>query len=245
MAEIMMKKFKKYWSECSLVLAVAYVLNPGCKMKFVDNYYTEIYGKAKSETYTSNVVNALYTIYAEYVPVSNSVHTMQQPSTSHDSGGVVSENIVSMKAKRMACWYQREGIGNSETKSELDLYLDESLSPLKELSILDWWKINSPKYPTLSKMARDILCIPVSSVPSEAAFSSGGRVVSDSRASLSHNSIEALVYGESWLPDLFSPSVLVEDFSKLGVADIDIDLEDDNESATQEVHTIYSDEDIE
>ena len=36
---------------------------------------------------------------------------------------------------------------------------------------LEWWKINENQYPRLSKMARDFLAIPSTSVPSEQCFS--------------------------------------------------------------------------
>jgi hypothetical protein len=55
-----------------------------------------------------------------------------------------------------------------QSSNELDRYLKEELTPRKvEVDILEWWKINSSKYPILSKMARDILAIPPSTVPSE------------------------------------------------------------------------------
>uniref|UniRef100_A0A3Q7FHP9 HAT C-terminal dimerisation domain-containing protein n=1 Tax=Solanum lycopersicum TaxID=4081 RepID=A0A3Q7FHP9_SOLLC len=37
-----------------------------------------------------------------------------------------------------------------------------------------WWKVNSPRFPFLSEMARDVLAIPVSSVASECASSTAG-----------------------------------------------------------------------
>ncbi|GAU34710.1 hypothetical protein TSUD_29520 [Trifolium subterraneum] len=39
--------------------------------------------------------------------------------------------------------------------------------------LLNWWKVNSTKYPILGQMARDILAIPLSTVASESAFSTG------------------------------------------------------------------------
>jgi hypothetical protein len=76
----------------------------------------------------------------------------------------------------------------------------EELTPRKvEVDILEWWKINSIKYPVLSKMARDILAIPASTIPSESAFSTGGRVISDYRGSLACSTVEALVCLQDWL----------------------------------------------
>lgn len=57
-------------------------------------------------------------------------------------------------------------------KSELEKYLEEPLlnkgSPKDEFNfdILSWWKLNAPEYPTLSKISRDVLVVPVTSVAS-------------------------------------------------------------------------------
>ncbi|WOL20391.1 Zinc finger BED domain-containing protein [Canna indica] len=59
-------------------------------------------------------------------------------------------------------------------KSELDNYLEEKVLPPnsdEEFDILAWWKSNGLKYPTLQKIARDFLTIPISIVASESAFS--------------------------------------------------------------------------
>ena len=48
-------------------------------------------------------------------------------------------------------------------------------------------------------MARDFLAIPLSTVPSESAFSLGGRILGKSRSSLTPEMLEALVCGKDWL----------------------------------------------
>ena len=47
-------------------------------------------------------------------------------------------------------------------------------------------------------MACEILSVPISTVASEASFSTGGRVVSDKRCGLSPETIEALVCLKDW-----------------------------------------------
>ena len=47
-------------------------------------------------------------------------------------------------------------------------------------------------------IARDVLTVPVSIVPSEAAFSAGGRVVSKKRCNLSPEAIEAVICLKFW-----------------------------------------------
>ncbi|KAH9677883.1 transmembrane ascorbate ferrireductase 1 [Citrus sinensis] len=61
---------------------------------------------------------------------------------------------------------------------ELDSYLDEKvISRMEDFNILSWWKTNANRYPTLARIARDILAIPITTVASESAFNTSGRVL--------------------------------------------------------------------
>ena len=61
---------------------------------------------------------------------------------------------------------------------ELDQYLENDLMPrIVDFDILAWWKSNGPKYPTLQRIARDILAIQVSTVVSESSFSTSGQLL--------------------------------------------------------------------
>ncbi|CAN0830004.1 Zinc finger BED domain-containing protein DAYSLEEPER, partial [Linum grandiflorum] len=87
-------------------------------------------------------------------------------------------------------------------KNELDTYLeDKVLRRSVDFDILNWWKANSTKYPTLSLIARDVLAIPISTVASESAFSAGGRLISAQRSRLHVKTVEALMCTQSWLLD--------------------------------------------
>ena len=59
--------------------------------------------------------------------------------------------------------------------------------------------MNSSSYSILSLVARDVLAIPVSTVASEFAFSTGGRVLDPFCNSLSPNTVEALICTQNWL----------------------------------------------
>jgi hypothetical protein len=62
-----------------------------------------------------------------------------------------------------------------------------------------WWKENALRYPVLSKVARDVFAIPVSTVASESAFSLGKRIMDPFRSSLTPKMVEALVCCCDWL----------------------------------------------
>ena len=82
---------------------------------------------------------------------------------------------------------------------KLESILLDNLEKLGSSDILDWWKLNASNYPILSKMARDILTIPISTVISESAFSTSGRILDAFRSSLSPKTVEALVCSQNWL----------------------------------------------
>ncbi|KAG8477808.1 hypothetical protein CXB51_027771 [Gossypium anomalum] len=88
-----------------------------------------------------------------------------------------------------------------ESKSELDRYLgeDEEVNNSSSFDLLLWWKMNSPRFPILAQMARDILATPISTVASESAFSTGGRVFDSFRSSLTPLMVETLVCTQDWL----------------------------------------------
>ena len=51
----------------------------------------------------------------------------------------------------------------------------------------------------LSKMAKDVLAVPVSTVASESAFSTRGRILDPFQSSLSPLMVQNLVYAQNWL----------------------------------------------
>jgi len=99
-----------------------------------------------------------------------------------------------------ADWGQHQSAQQMSKTNELDKYLEEeTMSVGVELDILQYWKMHSGTYPTLARMARDILAVPASTVASESAFSSAERTVSDYRSRLKSETIEALICFQDWL----------------------------------------------
>jgi len=85
-------------------------------------------------------------------------------------------------------------------KSELDKYLSEDNEELsKSFDIMKWWKRNATRFSIMSRMSRDLLAIPISTVASELAFSSCGRTLDDFRTSLTPTMVERLVCTNDWL----------------------------------------------
>ncbi|KAM3395066.1 hypothetical protein P3S68_004071 [Capsicum galapagoense] len=110
------------------------------------------------------------------------------------------------------------------TKSELDKYLGENQEPVLEpgskcesedFDILNWWKVNSPRFPIISQLARDVLAIPMLSVASKYAFSTGDRILDPFRSSLTSKYVQYLICVQDWPRQETSPICVEENLEFL------------------------------
>ncbi|KAH9750902.1 BED-type domain-containing protein [Citrus sinensis] len=228
MAIKMKENFDKYGDGCfkiNKLLIVAFVLDPRGKMKFATHCFEKLYGKdsAKCVEMKEMVKNLLIKLYesynAQYKPGgSGSASGSASGSTSRsqnlairsgngsnfwdlgDDNDVMIEDPFSEFSKAVAV-----SEGSPELSNELDLYLMEKTEKIAKsnlgtkFDILLWWRVNSANYPILSSIARDVLAIPVSTVASESAFSTGGCILDQYRSSLTPDMVEALVLLQNWL----------------------------------------------
>jgi hypothetical protein len=98
-------------------------------------------------------------------------------------------------------WSEHTSAKRNQVNSEYDRYLHDDLFSCDDDSfdILNWWKMHASKYRTLAAMARDILAVTASTVPSESAFSTGGHIINDHRTRLASSTVEALLCFQDWL----------------------------------------------
>jgi Domain of unknown function (DUF4413) len=81
----MQNKYNKYWSDFSLIFAIAVVLDPRYKMKIVEYAFQKIHG-INSVGQLENVVGALYNLYHEYeTQVANELVSMNVVASSLES----------------------------------------------------------------------------------------------------------------------------------------------------------------
>ena len=95
---------------------------------------------------------------------------------------------------------------NQPKRNELNLYL-ESACELEDVNILDYWKLNSNKFPILSKIAKYYLCCLGSSVLSETAFKKSSSFLSKKRSKMSFNNLRNLMLVDDWIHNFDSPNV--------------------------------------
>lgn len=198
----MREKFKKYWGECNLVMAIAAVLDPLYKMKLIEFCFPKIYSSIEAGRHITVVREALYALFYEYVNATSFADSaMTSSSYNHD---LVAVSGVSKSVAEFDEWATI--IDSIEPiKSDLDVYLEEGRLINKgntnsvKFDALEWWKTNTLKFRILSDMARDILSIPISTVASESAFSAGGRVLNKCRSCLKLETVQALICTGDWI----------------------------------------------
>ncbi len=71
------------------------------------------------------------------------------------------------------------------------MYFGEQPLP-KSTNLLQWWKSNEARFPSLARLAKSYLCVPATSTPSEQLFSPAGNIVSKKRASLAPEHVDML-----------------------------------------------------
>ncbi|PHT56684.1 Elongator complex protein 5 [Capsicum baccatum] len=83
---------------------------------------------------------------------------------------------------------------------ELKYYLRSAPEDRRRwINTLEWWRSNGTQYPMLSRLARDILNVPMSTVASENPFSQGRQQLGDNRHSLGSNTMNVLICLRDWI----------------------------------------------
>jgi hypothetical protein len=125
----------------------------------------------------------------------NSLTNAQSDSSSKVGGG----SLVSIVPSGFQSFLKSSATESS--KSELLLYLDEANVPVEDenFNLLNYWKVNTHRFPVLAIMAKRFLAVPASSVSSESTFSTSGRILDDYRSSLKPATVQALVCASSWI----------------------------------------------
>lgn len=85
-------------------------------------------------------------------------------------------------------------LNSKPAKDELNEYLLSTTRCSIDKDVLEWWRENESKFPSLSKLARSILAVQATSVLSEHAFSISGYVRQVKRNRLNLFKAKRLLY---------------------------------------------------
>ncbi|CAN1219568.1 Zinc finger BED domain-containing protein RICESLEEPER 2 [Linum perenne] len=211
MAMKMIEKFDKYWGQCNLVVSFAAVLDPTNKFTIIDVMYPDLYDSGESSYYIGLVREKLTKLYDEYATEFRAKNNETPTEQVRETTSATSTANVQFKVLRGKAAFDsivQKQVSASAGKSELEKYLESDIfeAPTgSEFDVIGWWKEHSQQYKILSRMAIDILAIPITSVASEAAFSAGGRVIDSHRASLGEQTVQALLCTQDWLRNHYGP----------------------------------------
>lgn len=160
--------------------------------------------------HVKGIMKEIYELYEIKMKVSKDLDeptVKQQKASSSSSFSMLDDDAYNLFVAN----YEKN---KESTKSELDDYLEDSAIKVpsgNEFDVLEYWKNNEIKYKALSTMARDILSIPLSTVSSESAFSTGERLISDVRSRLKPKTVEALICTQDWLRPFYDSNEAYEE----------------------------------
>ncbi|KAL2497653.1 Zinc finger BED domain-containing protein DAYSLEEPER [Abeliophyllum distichum] len=208
MASNMKKKFDKYWDKMDNVnqlLLVATILDPRYKLDYVEYCFVDIYKNVEVASSMTKMLKAnLMSIYEWYLKsegVSGSNEVTNEATSSSFNSDKGSSCCSTSEARLSRCDEKQTEKNLTDIKNDVERYLLDARESVKnkDFDVLNWWKVNKSKYGILSNIARDVLAIHVSTVASESAFSTGGRILDPFRSSLSPKIVEVLICTQNWL----------------------------------------------
>ena len=202
MVQNMKQRFDKYWGECNMLMAIGAVLDLRLKMRALEITFPKMFSLHVARENISKVRDVMYQLYDEYVRMhfSSTVEEStecESVSNAHEGGSTSSSLLELLQVVR-------SGQKAEPLKYELDVYLDEGLfiSQDYKFDALAWWKEKSMKFRILSKLASNVLAVPITTVASEATFSAGGRVIDPYRSSLAPETVQMLICTGDWCRSL-------------------------------------------
>jgi hypothetical protein len=157
-----------------VLVFAAIILDPRTKLGSLECWFNDILGVEQCNDMILKLKNYLKKLFDHFDTGENSQgeHSGALPQGSSGETGKRTYTLMNR--------YKNLMTSNSDVqyKSELDQYLMEDIEkPYENFDILNWWKVNSTKFPVLAQIARIVLAIPITAVASESAFSIRGRVL--------------------------------------------------------------------
>jgi hypothetical protein len=218
----MIDKYNKYWRTIPELYCIAFILDPRAKIKGFNKVLRKI-NLLNDADYSNKMVETrtlLFKLYHKYDNLYGSVRAKRPdpPNLSDNKrtawaeiydddggGGLLGAGCSSLPpnldmSKTIPATTLLHATSSSNTGSELLAYLDcDTVSQMDDdFNILNWWHQHKLTYPVLSALARDVFSVSVSTISSEATFSTTGRIIEDRRWRLNLETVEALTYIKDW-----------------------------------------------
>ncbi len=194
----MQQKFEKCWKLCCFHFYMAMAVDPSYRLEHI-NFHVSLYRDIDYIRYMHDIFLNLFDEYSGKVEDTNSTS-----ETRNEVG-------VNRDDDRLKYYHQHQSEISICVRpmTELDQYLLEPRLSKGEPDVLRWWKGHNLTYPTVARMARDILAMPCRT-NCNVAIRTAKFAKCESRSS---HDIEELVCLQDWLtPDGMSylyPCVLL------------------------------------
>lgn len=165
---------------CNTFTYMTAILDPRIKVELIPEYLN-------LESYLEEARNHFIRNYSTsyFSSISNSYSTQEL----EDGGSASFAEEIARKKRRASM---------NSTTDELTQYLSEPPVPMPT-DVLDWWKVNSSRYPRLSLMARDFLAVQSTALLPEDIFCTKGDEIERQRFSTPQYDTQALLCVKSWM----------------------------------------------
>jgi hAT family C-terminal dimerisation region len=161
----------------------AMILNPRCKLEiFKEGTWSDI----EPAVYVDNCRQRFERDYHQHTPAE--VPTTAAPKRTIEQ--VENDNDEDAEFRQLL--RARRTANPDDLSTDFDRYISIPNDPDIK-SCLGYWRVNHGSFPSLAKMARDVLAVPVSGCSVERLFSVSGRVASWQRARLHDTTISDLM----------------------------------------------------
>ncbi|XP_015883071.1 zinc finger BED domain-containing protein DAYSLEEPER isoform X1 [Ziziphus jujuba] len=180
-AEDMAKKARSYNNQvCNIFTYMTAILDPRIKVELIPE-------SLNSENFLEEARTHFIRNYStSHFPSMTGGYGAQEIE---DGGSVSFAEEIARKKRRASM---------SSATDELTQYLSEPPAPIPT-DVLEWWKVNSTRYPRLSVMARDFLAVQATSLAPEEIFCGKGDEIVRQRFCMPHNSTQSLLCIRSWI----------------------------------------------
>lgn len=186
-SKCMLKKFmRSYWKRMFIWLAITAALDPRFKMKYVEFICSqEPKDRILSGAAVFEVIEEKFSEYVIRFPEKEGSISDSSPSSLQH----VNQNFSVLQDYHQFI----------QNQSDLVRYFGEPVLPWsQDFDVLTWWSTASLKYPTLTRMARDFLAVPLSTATSYEAFYTKPKPVDEQLVGLKQDLMHALMYTQSW-----------------------------------------------
>lgn len=194
------EKYIKYWGdpeEMNMLIFVAAILDPRTKQSGRLKIPVLLtYGETRGQQVLKKANETLHSLFEEY-------KCMYEQVASQGDGSETEPSCTKFDLKYIMylCEKERKAAAAADGRTEIEKYISEDVEwQSSGFDILIWWKYRTHQFPILSRMARDILAIYMSTVPCESAFSTtGGCFLDDFRSSLPPSVVQSLICAQDWV----------------------------------------------